>query len=235
MDEHKLIPPKKDFGNKTHDYFKELIKIFTGGTLNPLIDYILPSLHQKQYEQWSQNISDAIIELGNQKISLEDLRNNLEFISILKESMIIASKNHQLEKLNMLKSGILNSLNEEISFDSKLIFTRLIDNLSLSHIIVLKIISENLDRFENFKKFEDIFSTLLKFNSSLSFSKHELIFILYELDRNRLIKMSKEIEEEEIVREYSRGLINNGDINLPFMIVTEFGKRFLEYILVKYE
>ena len=235
MDKNKLTPPKKDLGNKTHDYLKDLIKIYTGGILNPLIDYILPSLHHKRYEEWCQNISDTLIELDNQKISSENLQDNLEFISILKESMIIASKNHQSEKLNMLKTGILNSLNKEISFDSKLIFIRLIDNLSLSHIIVLKIISENLNHFQNLNKFEDIYQTLLSFNNSLSFSESEFIFILNELDRNSLMKISREIEYNEDVREYPRALVSDGNSNLPFMILKEFGKQFLEFILSEYE
>lgn len=223
-------PPKKDFANHLHEYFIQTAKTMTGGFVNPLIDVILPSFHQKQFENWCYDIYEAILDLENKKITLDQLRNNLEFVSILKESMIIASKNHEQEKLLILKSGLLNSLNDLIPYDNKLIFTRLIDNLSISHHIVLKILNENIDSFKSLDKYQDIHNLFMKYVGGSTITKRQMIFLLDDLDKNRLIKVSRDIEDVDFVKEASRFVSGYGDNNLPFIMVTDFGKDYLNYI-----
>lgn len=224
-------PPKKDFANHLHEYFNQIAKTLTGGFLNPLVELILPSFHQKQFENWCFDVYKTILDLENKKITFEQLRNNLEFVSVLKETMIIASKNHEAEKLLILKTGLLNSLNNSISFDNKLIFTKLIDNLSVSHHIVLRILNEYLDSFKNLEKYQDIHRVFVDYVIDSKISKKQLIFILDDLERNRLIKLSRDIEDEEIVKEASRFVSGYGNNDLPFLTVTEFGKDYLNYIL----
>lgn len=224
-------PPKKDFANHLHEYFNQTAKTLTGGFVNPLIDLILPSFHQKQFEKWCNDVYNSILDLENEKITLEQLRNNLEFISILKESMIIASKNHEQEKLLILKSGLLNSLKDSISYDNKLIFTRLIDELSVSHHIVLKTLNENNDSFKNLDKYQDIYNLFKEHSSYSIITKRQLVFLLDDLDKNRLIKVSRDIEDDEIVKEASRFVSAYGDNSLPFITVTEFGRDYLDYII----
>ena len=224
-------PPKKDFANHLHKYFNQTAKTLTGGFVNPLIDVILPSFHQKQFEKWCHDVYNAILDLEDRKITLEQLRDNLEFVSLLKESMIIASKNHEHEKLLILKSGLLNSLKDSVPYDNKLIFTRLIDSLSVSHHIVLKTLNENIDSFKNLDKYQDIHGLFQEYSGNLIITKRQLIFLLDDLDKNRLIKVSRDIEDVEIVKEASRLVTGYGDNNLPFITVTDFGKDYLNYIL----
>ena len=224
-------PPKKDFANHLHEYFNEIAKTLTGGFLNPLIEVILPSFHQKQFEKWCSDVYRTLIELENEKITLDQLRDNNEFVSILKQTMVIASKNHEIEKLNMLKTALLNSLNTSISFDSKLIFTKMIDRLSVSHHLVLKILNEKIVDFKDLNKYQDIYNTFINFVPNSIISKRQFVYILDELERNRLIKLSKDIEDDKKVKEASGFTEGYGDSNLPFVIVTEFGKDYLNFIL----
>lgn len=226
-------PPKKDFATHLHEYFNQAAKTLTGGFLNPLIDIILPSFHQIRFEMWCYDIYETLLKLEDKKITINDLRDNLEFVSILKETIIIASKNHEIEKLQILKTSLLNSLNDSIPYDNKLIFTRLIDTLSVSHHVVLQILSENLDRFKNLKKFQDIHETFLEIAVQSTITKRQLIYLLDDLEKNRLVKVSRDIGDEEIVKEASPFVSGYGNNNLPFLTVTEFGDDYLDYIINK--
>lgn len=225
-------PPKKDFANHLHEYFNQVAKTLTGGFLNPLVDIILPSFHQKQFELWCEEVYETLLNLENEKITIEDLRNNIEFVSILKETIIIASKNHESEKLALLKSSLLNSINDSISYDEKLIFTRLIDTLSVSHHIVLKVLSENIENFKDLDRYQKIYEVFIEIVNNSSVSKGQFIYLLEDLEKNRLIRVSRDVEDDKIVKEATRFTDGYGDNKLPFMLVTDFGREYLKYIIV---
>ncbi|MHB0756961.1 hypothetical protein [Polaribacter sp. M15] len=67
MNKKDIIPPKKDLSNKVHEYINEVTKTVTGGFINPLVDFVLPSLHQKKFENWCNNVHSAIMELEGKK------------------------------------------------------------------------------------------------------------------------------------------------------------------------
>ena len=233
MEIDKLEPPKKDFADKLHEYFNEMAKTLTGGFFNPLINIVLPSFHQKRFENWCSEVFKALIELESKKITLQDLSNNLEFVSILKESMIIASKNHQIEKLDILRNCILNSIESKYSFDTKFIFTKLIDKLSLSELIVFSILYQNLEKFRNLNKYQEIYELASSLKVDLGLSKDEFVYILKELETNGLIKASKDIEDDEIVRELDAFVSETEKTYLPYITVTSFGERFADYLNVE--
>lgn len=230
MEKESLIPPEKDLVNKTHEYLKEIIKTISIGTLNPLIDYIIPSFHQKQFDKWCQNIYTAIIELENEKITLDSLRDNPEFISILKETLVIASKSHQVEKLEILKNSLFNSIDHISNFDTKVIYTKLLDKLSLTHLIVFIIISNNLEKFRNLDKYQKINECVLSLKPDMTITKSELIYVLTDLELNNLLKVSNDIEDEELVRQHANFTTVEENQNLPYIALTEFGTLFYDYI-----
>ena len=230
MEREKLIPPKKDFANEFHEYFNEVAKSLTGGFFNPLINIVLPSFHQKRFEIWCSEVYKALLELESKKITLEDLSRNLEFISILKESIIIASKNHQVEKLEIIRKCLLNSIESKYTFDTKFIFTKLIDKLSLTQLVVFNIVYLNLDEFRNLNKYREIYNLALSFKVDLKLSKEEFVYILKELETDGLIKASKDIEDDEIVRESESFVTDTQKTHLPYLTVTDFGEKFYNYI-----
>jgi len=229
MEKDSLIPPKKDFANNIHEYINEITKTVSGGFINPLIDIILPSFHQKQFESWCMNVYSSILELDESKISKKDLLNNAEFISLLKENIIIASKNHQIEKLSILKNALIKSIGDDILFDKKIIYTKIIDTLTLQHLYIFKAVKMNLKDFYNTSNYSDIYGIISK-NSNIKISRSDLIYILNELDKYSLLKVSRDIEEDEIVRQSN--LFGDGYENkkLPYINVTEFGNGFFEYV-----
>jgi hypothetical protein len=230
MNQQLKPPPEKDFADNLHEYFREISKILCGGFVNPLIDIIMPSFHQKQFEKWCSDLYFKIIELERLKLSKNDLRNDLEFISILKECMIIASKNHQAEKLELLKRAIINSIDSDLAFDLKIYFSKLLDSLSVSHILVLRLVNQNIDKIAFLDEFEIIKANLGHELELLKLTDEYLYALFHDLAKFNLIEMSDNIEFNKGVRDMDLIIFSDGDKDLPYLRVTNHGKGFLQYI-----
>lgn len=205
-------------------------KTITGGFINPLIEFVLPSFHQKRFERWCENIYNAIIELDRIKISKENIYADEEFISLLKESMIIAAKTHQDQKHQLLKNALLNYFDSNLAYDSKLIFTRLIDSLTISHLYLLKLIERYANQLKDKKIFTEV-KEILKNDSLAELIPDNLYrMIINDLEKLNLIAIG-EIEFEKIVRQAENITLSLEDENLPYMTITDFGKDFIEYII----
>ena len=230
MDKEDIRPPKKDLSNKVHEYINEYAKTFTGGFINPLIDIVLPSFHQKRFERWCENIYHAIIELQENKISKGNIIADEEFISLLKESVSIASKTHQDEKHQLLKNALLNNFNSSLTFDSKLIFTRLIESLTISHLYFLKLIDKYADEIKDIQIFAEVKEIFKKDSLSDIIPDNSYRMIINDLEKLNLIATG-EIVFETIVRQSFGLSVGGEDRNLPYIAITDFGKDFIEYII----
>ena len=145
--------------------------------------------------------------------------------------MLIASKNHQQEKHEILKRILFNYYETHINFDSKILYARLVDSLTVSHIVLLKLLNEELIKIQNLKQFEKIKAILLSNkNLTCKLPDNSFYILIYDLHNLGLIKISRDIEFKEIVRESGRLLINDGDINLPYLTITKMGYEFIEYL-----
>ena len=233
MDNENLKPPRKDWADNTHEYGRDVAKALTLGLANPLVDFILPSFHQKRFEDWCANVFKALLELSENKISLEDLRQNEEFISLLKESMVIASKTHQEEKHEFLKRALLNQFESPYTFDEKIIYTRLIDSLTLTHIYFLCILSKCADELKNMNRFSDMVERLAKDELADYVPTESYRMLLKDLENSSLIELSESIEYEDKVRQATYLKTKEEDNELPFILITEHGNSFLDYIVVE--
>jgi hypothetical protein len=229
MNKKDITPPKKDISNKVHEYINEVTKTVTGGFINPLIDFVLPSLHQKKFENWCNNIHSAIIELEEKKISRKSLISDEEFISLLKESVSLASKTHQEEKHQLLRNALINNFESNLAFDSKLIFTRLIGDLTVTHLYFLKLIDKYSEKIKDIKLFSEIKNVLKKDSLSTIIPNSSYRTILSDLEKYNLIAIG-DIKFENTVREAILLSAGREDSNLPYIRVTDLGKEFIEYI-----
>lgn len=229
MNKEEIKPPKKELPSTIHEYLKGCVKTSTGGFLNPLIDIVLPSFHQKRFEKWCENIYKALMDLEETKLSKIDLSKDEEFISILKECVAIASKTHQQEKHSLLKNVLIKHFDSNLVFDSKIIFTRLIDNLTISHIYLLKLIdkySEEIKDLRVFTEIEEIFKLDI---ISKGIPHNSFRMLLNDLEKSNLIATG-EIDFEVIVRQ-SFVLSTGEDNSLPNITITDFGKSFIDYVI----
>ncbi|RWX52722.1 hypothetical protein [Photobacterium chitinilyticum] len=77
-------------------------------------------------------------------LSMKDFTTNQEFISCLNRAQEVIKKNHQDEKIEMLAHALVNSINSNVPFSKKAIFLSLIDELTVEHIQVLNLVSDEL-------------------------------------------------------------------------------------------
>jgi predicted DNA-binding protein YlxM (UPF0122 family) len=81
---------------------------------------------------------------------IENLPRNEKFISAYSASLLIASRNHQKEKLDALRNAVLNTaLPSDIGEDLQLSFVNYIDRLTPSHIVALQAYSDYWNKNSN--------------------------------------------------------------------------------------
>jgi len=223
--------PQKDTADNIHEYGRDVAKVITLGLANPLVDFILPSFHQKRFDEWCQDVSELLTELQEMKLSKVDLLEDDEFISLLKESMIIASKTHQEKKHQLLKNALKNGVKKDFSFDEKLLYTRLVDTLSIPHLFYLKTLITKEDGIKEIKSFRKILEILDKDDDFKKVPVEAQKYLLKDLERSNLIELSEDIEYEQEVRQGFVLSAGGANANLPYIKITEFARKFMNYIM----
>lgn len=229
MNKENLSPPQKETVTKIHEYINQSVKTLSGGLVNPLIDYILPSFHQKRFEKWCIAVKNALIELEENKLTKKSILDDLEFITLLKESMLVASKTHHQEKHDLLKNILVNHFMLEIEFDNKLLFTKTVDYMTLSHFYLLNLIQKYFIEIKELDEFENIKNVFKKDSLYLKIPHNSYRMLLNDLVKWNLISLG-DVEFKEDVRK--AGLMSYGgeDKSLPYICLTDFGRDFLDYL-----
>lgn len=232
MEKNTIKPPKKTNLTRTNETLKGLLKAVTPGATSLLIDLIVPSIHEKRLDNWRNSVYDALIELSEKNgFSIYELRKNPEFITILKQCLMIASRNHQEEKLHLIKNAILKSINSSIDTDYKLIFNRLLDELTVTHIRILKKSLDNSSIIGEIKKYEDYYKMIVKDDKSLELDRQQFLFFITELTTRNLLIISTDVEKFSIVSEDEVITTRSKKKNLPNILITDLAKEFLNYII----
>jgi len=134
-------PTAETAGDKVHRLARSLIglsPIFSGTVLEIFNALIVPPVERRK-AKWMVKVSEAIAELqGKSDIKIENLAENEHFISILLHACSLAIKNHQDEKINVLKNALINSItNKDISEDLQFTFLNLINEFTPTHLKIL--------------------------------------------------------------------------------------------------
>lgn len=231
--------------NKTDKVIK-VIKIGTnlipviGGSLTELFDAIVTPPIQKRRIEWMQMIGkelQKLHELNNNKI--QDILNNTEFQSLLINASICAFKTHQIEKTERLKNGLLNSIKGDFSYEINQQFINFIDILSLLHINLLNYIFlchkelKNIDKVSTF--FEVCKNGALKgivCNGIHEIEISTFRFLLKDLESKGLIMLSPDLNDIEntVFKNASILLKQNKTKGLPYILITQFGIDFINFI-----
>jgi hypothetical protein len=231
MEKNKLQVSEKDINDRVMEYIADIFKSASYGILNPLIDLILPSKHQQRFIEWCQSVKDAIVELNEKGLTIDKLRDDEQFISLLKESMIAASKTHQEEKHGILKDALFKHFVSDEEFDEKIMYIKLIDTLTLSHIHVLFLLNKYHDVIKDIDIFNGVVD-IIKLHLTASYMSNDMYAVIVnDLEKSKLLEVSPDMIFDITVKQ-SIGI--SGGYNNPdssYIIVTSFGKRFLAYIL----
>jgi len=126
---------------------------------------IVPPL-EKRRDEWCESIGERLKQLeSDDRISIDDLESNDNFINAVLQASQAALKTHQLEKLNALRNAVLNTaLPNPPDETLQQIFIQLVDELSVWHLRFLDLFRDPNGWFERNNKKPPEFSI----SSSLS-------------------------------------------------------------------
>jgi hypothetical protein len=138
--------PTKDGKDHLHKATKAGLSIvpLVGGALVELFDTVFSAPIDKRKEEWLIKLAETVDELCTKLEGLtpEKLRNNPEFISACLQASNIAIRTHSEEKLKALKVALKNTvLRKDFDESKKMIFLRLIDQMTPLHIRVFHFLS----------------------------------------------------------------------------------------------
>lgn len=134
---------------------------WVGGALAEVVGHLNNDLARRQ-EFWMVQVSEAINALQKRSgLTVDELMKNEAFTSFLLQATPIALRNHQKEKITTLKNALASVGNPEFSDeDLAFQFLRYIDELTVSHLTILRLISSKADAFKEVKSMQQAFEQL---------------------------------------------------------------------------
>lgn len=222
-------PKKKSTGDIVHSLAKGGIGMIpiAGVPASELLNLIVTPSLEKRRTQWFEDIGTRLKILEeNNKISLEELSKNEEFIDITLQATQVALRTSQKEKKEALKNVIINSAKpNSLDFTIKQMFINCIDSFTDLHLKILDIFSDTRkwpqsnDNSSWSHFLEDVFPDL---------SKNNEIFlkIWNDLYSHGLVKTNL----ENLPKEFNRPRIN---ISFGWLIgqnISKLGEIFIEFI-----
>jgi hypothetical protein len=97
----------------------------------------------KRRSEWINSIANSLLELEKkvEGFSIENLSQNEMFITATLQATNISMRNHQHEKIELLRNAVLNSaLPKAPEDDVQLMFLNFIDTFTLTHITALDVL-----------------------------------------------------------------------------------------------
>lgn len=199
-----------------------------GGALAEIAGHFNNNLARRQ-EFWMVQVSEAINALQKRSgLTVDELMKNEAFTSFLLQATPIALRNHQKEKITTLKNALASVGNPEFSDeDLAFQFLRYIDELTVSHLTILRIISSKADAFKEVKSMEQAFEQLTQENQA-DISPLLARTYLRDLDARGLVNA---IDLEDLPDFESKAVyIAAEQTDRHPLQLTEIGQKFLAFI-----
>jgi hypothetical protein len=224
----KLFPPVHSTGDTAHLLVKAVLSPIIGAP--ELFERFISPPLQKRTNEWMKEVAEALMGLQQDRgINIEALQNNGLFTTVVIQATRVAVANHQKEKLNALKNTIINSASSSEAEDVQITFIRFIDELTPSHISLLKFFIDEEKGLETIKSYMEIYE-LFNDKKSASISKDELRMFIGDLNTRGLLRVSPDIEDDSDIYQASSLLLEETNDNLPRIIVSHVAKRFIRFI-----
>ena len=229
--EERLDPPKPTTGDNALLLVKAVSSLFQiSGAVELFERFVIPP-YQKRSQKWMEEVTEALRKIEKEHgILLETLQNDERFITVMLQASTIAVRSHQREKINALKNVVMNSaLSSNIGEDLELIFVRFIDELTPTHLYLLKFFVDNEDEIKPLKSYPEVYR-LLASKDIKSIPQDEFKMLLGDLVTRGLIWISPDIDDFEDIYQASVVLLEETRDDLPRLIVTDVAKKFLKFI-----
>lgn len=201
---------------------------WVGGALAEVVGHLNNDLARRQ-EFWMVQVSEAINALQKRSgLTVDELMKNEAFTSFLLQATPIALRNHQKEKITTLKNALASVGNPEFSDeDLAFQFLRYIDELTVSHLSILRLISSRADAFKEVKSMQQAFEHLTQ-EKQADISPLIARTYLRDLDARGLVNA---IDLEDLPDFESKAVyIAAEQTDRHPLQLTEIGRKFLTFI-----
>lgn len=235
MKDNKLNAPEEENIDFLHKILKGSVGLIPfGPVVAELFEIAIGPSISKRRTLWMKEVTKAIEEIKKKDniFEIEKLRNNEEFITSFIYLSQIALKSHQNEKYTLLKNVLKNSyLNNSLDFDFKLVLMKIVEETTLSQVILLRFYKEHEEELKAVADLQKFHEAFKRYNNSDLLYK-EFVLFSRDLEKNDLLVISNDVTGGETVRTLNSSWItvNEKNQDLPFIKISELGSAFLSYL-----
>lgn len=224
----KFTPPKHSTEDTAYLVGKAILSPISGAT-ELLERFISPPL-QRRTEKWMEVVAEALRNLESDNgVKLQQLQNNDLFVTVVTQASRVAIGNHQKEKLEALKNAIISSASLHEKEDIQLIFIRYIDELTPSHLYLLRLIIKEVVKLEKIKSYAEVLDIVADGGIEIS-SEDDLRMLLSDLSTRGLLRISQDIEDDKNIYHADSLLVESTNDDLPRIIISEVARKFINFI-----
>ena len=228
---------KSSLDNNRTDFSSKLVKTvvgqfpIVGGALAELVDSIIPNQRMDRLVKFCKELDDRILKIENKDIN--ELFQNEEFVDLIEESFVQASRATTEERRGYIISIVVNGITDEaVTFQDSKHIMRLLSELNDLEVIWLR---SYLDpTFDGDKEFRKLHANVLTPVKSYMGADKEtvnkaLIQKSYKehLERLKLIKGNIRFDSKSNLPEFDR---TTGLPKATFHRLTNLGEMLLEQI-----
>lgn len=164
---------------------------------------------EKRTEKWQRYVAQAIFDIERklEKFDSDKMFGSDEFKSMFIEITQVAIKTHQEEKIQYLRNALINSYLIDLEYDQKAAFIRILSQLTLTHLRILKFLNEN-EKMMWEADINIVFSYFQNFALTKEINDIEMFrYFLEELDTYRLVRSSTAWLQVEKIQLASQNMI----------------------------
>ena len=162
---------------------------------------------------------------------MNELKENDEFQSVLLQATQAAIRSHQQEKHSALRNAVVNTAKGiDVDPDLKQTFVRYVDELTPSHISLLRFFHENEQTLRRAESYETILSQFEAQRGRVrSLDRDEFKLLCEDLKARLLLRIGARVADFDDI--YDPVIIDSGGAeDLPWARVTGIAKQFLRFI-----
>ena len=143
--EHNGPPNKRSGGDYLHSLTRAGISLipFAGAPASELLNILVTPPLERRKQEWLTGIGERLRKLEEEGVSLEDLRNNEDFIDVVMEASLSAMRTHNAEKKTALRNAVVNCAKGDAPESAlQKMFIAYIDDFTVWHIKLLELLSD---------------------------------------------------------------------------------------------
>jgi hypothetical protein len=230
-------PPIPSVGDKLATSAKDLLSVIptVGAPAKLLIDFVLPSALRERQEKWMAQIGEAVERLERQgSLDVPRLSADQGFLDLLLHATLAALRTRHEEKRLALTSTVAHAaiaLNSDR--DEELLFVRYVDELSPSHLELLRFLVNHhpeIARVESFQAMLEPYQLHLVQRHTSPVQADLFRLMCADLMARGLLRISRHVEEFPGLRENDVLVADKDNEHDSTVVVTELGQRFVRYV-----